>query len=217
MLNFEWSARDRLVGVNLFTNDRVVLLAAAEATLVKALSTAPNHALAHMALGFVQTQTNRAAQGVAECERALALDPNLAAAHAFIGFAKYALGRAEETEAHIHEALRISPRDILVYQWMMFAGFAKFLLNSDADAEAWLRRCLEANSNFPAAHFNLAAALAMLGSLGEAQAAAKAGLALNPSFTIRRLRVNAPSDNPIYLAGRERLYEGMRLAGVPER
>ena len=207
---------DIALGVNLFTNDRVVLLAAAEAALVKALSVAPNHALAHMALGFVQTQTNRAAQGIAECERALALDRNLAAAHAFIGFAKYALGRAEETEAHIHEALRISPRDILAYQWMMFAGFAKFLLNSDADAEAWLRRCLEANRNFPAAHFNLAAALAMLGSLGEARVAAKAGLALNPSFTIRRLRTNAPSDNPIYLAGRERLYEGMRLAGVPE-
>jgi TolB-like protein/class 3 adenylate cyclase len=207
---------DIALGVNLFTNDRVVLLAAAEVALVKALSIAPNHALAHMALGFLQTQTKRAAQGIAECERALALDRNLAAAHAFIGFAKYALGRAEETEAHIHEALRISPRDILAYQWMMFAGFAKFLLNSDADAEAWLRRCLEANRNFPAAHFNLAAALAMLGSLGEAQVAAKAGLALNPSFTIRRLRVNAPSDNPIYLAGRERLYEGMRLAGVPE-
>jgi len=207
---------DIALGVNLFTNNRVELLAAAEAALVKALSIAPNHALAHMALGFLQTQTNRAAQGVAECERALALDRNLAAAHAFIGFAKYALGRAEETEAHIHEALRISPRDILAYQWMMFAGFAKFLLNSDADAAAWLRRCLEANSNFPAAHFNLAAALAMLGSLGEAQAAAKAGLTLNPSFTIRRLRVNSPSDNPIYLAGRERLFEGMRLAGVPE-
>jgi TolB-like protein/class 3 adenylate cyclase len=207
---------DIALGVNLFTNDRVVLLAAAEVALVKALSIAPNHALAHMALGFLQTQTKRAAQGIAECERALALDRNLAAAHAFIGFAKYALGRAEETEAHIHEALRISPRDILAYQWMMFAGFAKFLLNFDADAEAWLRRCLEANRNFPAAHFNLAAALAMLGSLGEAQVAAKAGLALNPSFTIRRLRVNAPSDNPIYLAGRERLYEGMRLAGVPE-
>jgi len=25
-----------------------------------------------------------------------------------------------------------------------------------------------------------------------------------------------PSDNPTYLAGRERFYEGMRMAGIPE-
>jgi hypothetical protein len=29
--------------------------------------------------------------------------------------------------------------------------------------------------------------------------------------------VDALSDNPVYLAGRERSYQGMRLAGVPER
>ena len=44
----------------------------------------------------------------------------------------------------------------------------------------------------------------------------QAGLALDPTFTIRRFRANAPSDNPTYLAGRERFYEGMRMAGVPE-
>ena len=68
----------------------------------------------------------------------------------------------------------------------------------------------------PLAHFYLAAALARLGELDEARAAAQAGLALDPSFTIRRFRANASSDNPTYLAGRERLIEGMRLAGVPE-
>ena len=147
-----------------------------ETVLIKALSVAPNHALAHLVLGIVQILTNRAAQGIAECERALALDRNLATAHAFIGLAKYALGRADETEAHILEALRISPRDIFAYQWMMFAGFAKLLLNSDADALAWFRRGLEANRNIPNAHFLLAAALALLGELEQARAAAQADL-----------------------------------------
>ncbi|HVP98787.1 MAG TPA: hypothetical protein VMS87_05940, partial [Roseiarcus sp.] len=35
-------------------------------------------------------------------------------------------------------------------------------------------------------------------------------------FTIARCRSFAPSDNPVYLAGRERIYEGMRMAGAPE-
>jgi tetratricopeptide (TPR) repeat protein len=157
-----------------------------------------------------------APQGIAECERALALDRNLVVAHAFIGMAKYALGRAEETEAHIQEALRISPRDILAYQWTVFAGFAKMLLHSDADALAWLRRSIEANRNFPAAHFLLAATLALLGELVQARAAVQAGLALNPGNTIHTWRTNAMSDNPTYLARRERIFEGLRLAGVPE-
>jgi hypothetical protein len=52
--------------------------------------------------------------------------------------------------------------------------------------------------------------------MSEAQAAAKAGLRLNPTFTLRRFRAGAFSDNPTYLAQRERAYQGMRKAGVPE-
>jgi tetratricopeptide (TPR) repeat protein len=207
---------DTAVGINFLTKDRIARLAIAETALIKVLSIAPNHAVAHLVLGGVQMVTNRAAQGIPECERALALDRNLATAHAFIGYAKLALGRAEETEAHILEALRISPRDILAYQWMMIAGNAKLLLNSEADAAAWFRRCLEANRNFPLVHFLLAAALALLGEPDQARAAAEAGSALNPGFTIRTYRTYAMSDNPTYLAGRERIFEGLRLAGVPE-
>jgi tetratricopeptide (TPR) repeat protein len=167
-------------------------------------------------LGLVQSSTNRAVQGIAECERALALDHNLADAHAFIGLAKFFLGRSEETEAHIHEALRLSPRDNNAYRWSMFVGLAKLALGADVEAVAWLRRSIEANRNHPVPHFFLAAALALLGSLDEARAAAQAGLVLNPTFTLRRFRSSAKSNNPAYLAGRERVYEGMRMTGVPE-
>ena len=92
-----------------FTDDRAEHLTAAEVTVTKALSLAPNHPLAHLVLGLVQIFTNRAAQGIAECERALALDRNLASAHANIGAAKLYLGRGGETEAHIEQALRSLP------------------------------------------------------------------------------------------------------------
>ena len=52
--------------------------------------------------------------------------------------------------------------------------------------------------------------------MDEARSAAEAGLALDPSFTIRRFRDGAQSDNLINLAYRERVYQGMRLAGLPE-
>jgi hypothetical protein len=65
----------------------------------------------------------------------------------------------------------------------------------------------------------LAAALAQLGRLDEAHSAVKAGLALNPTLTISRLRAawTAQSDDPRYLAQLEPAFEDLRKAGVPEQ
>jgi tetratricopeptide (TPR) repeat protein len=144
------------------------------------------------------------------------LDRNLAVAHALIGFAKYVSGRGEETEAYVLEALRLSPRDSNANVWMVWVGNAKAQIGADEDAIAWLRRGIEANRNLPIGHFFLAAAFAVMDRQDDARNAAKAGLMLDPSFTIRRFRASAASDNPTYLARRERIYEGMRQAGVPE-
>ena len=207
---------DCIVGSNHMSDDRTAVLAKAAATLIKVLSLAPNHAYAHLVLGVVLKSTNRAGQGIAEFERALALDRNLADAHAQIGHAAHFLGRGAETEAHVNRALLLSPRDVFAYRWLFFVGVAKFELNEDTEAVGWLLRSIEANRNYSIAHFILAGALALLGSLDQARAAANAGLAIDPSFTIRRYQDGALSDNPTYLAARERMYKGMRTAGVPE-
>jgi tetratricopeptide (TPR) repeat protein len=206
------------LGAALLADDYSARFAAAEQILTKVLSLAPNHAVAHVILGIVQMFTKRAAQSIAECEQALALQPNFPGAHAIMGFAKYLLGRAEETEAHVNEALRFSPRDTDAYIWLSWVGLAEVQLNCDTEAVVWFRRGLDANRNLSAAHFHLAAALARLGELDQARAEVRAGLALDPNFTIRRNRglFDARSDNPTFLAGCERTIEGMRLAGVPE-
>ena len=204
------------LGATHTSDHRAARFAAAEALALKALSIAPEKARAHLCLGIVQIYTNRAAQGIAEFERALTIDRNLAAAHAWIGLAKTFLGRGEETEAHIQNALRLSPRDTAAYLWEAFAGIAKVFLGKDGEAVSQLRRAIEINRNFQPAHFYLAAALAGLGRLDEARLAANEGLSFDPTFTIRRYRADAPSDNPVFLAGRRRIYELMRNLGVPE-
>jgi TolB-like protein/class 3 adenylate cyclase/Tfp pilus assembly protein PilF len=196
--------------------ERRVRLASAETALTKALSMAPEHALAHYGMGFVLGYTNRAEEGIAECERALALDRNLAAAHATVGYIKSFAGRSEETEAHIQQAIRLSPQDPWVFAWLAGAGFAKNFLDRHEEAVDWLRRSIESNRNYPMSHFHLAAALAHLGRVKEARAAAGSGLALNPTFTIADYRADAFSDNATYLAQRERFIEGLRKAGISE-
>ena len=102
---------------------------------------------------------------------------------------------------------------------MAFAGDAKNHLGSSEEAVAWCRRSIEANRNYPNAHFMLAAALAQLGRLDEARTAVKAGLALDPKFTVSCARASwtAMSDDPTYLAQIHPYLEGMRKAGVPEQ
>jgi tetratricopeptide (TPR) repeat protein len=208
---------DAVAAITFLPDDRAARLAAAEVALTKALSLSPDNAVAHLCQGIVQIHTNRASQGIREFERALELDRNLANAHAQIGAAKILLGQAEDAEAHIQEALHLSPRDTLVYLWCMFAGWAKFYLGKEEEAVAWLRRSIETNRNFPMSHFFLAAALALVGRLPEARSEVRAGLTMDPTFTISRIRASASSDNPAAIAGRERVIDGLRKAGVPEQ
>ena len=198
------------------SEDRDERLRSAEVHINKALKLRPDSANAHCALGALRAFSNRAEQGVAECERALAIDGNLAAAHAHIGMAKLLLGRNEETEAHILEAFRISPRDERAGGWMVIAGTAKFHISRDEEALERLNRSIELNPNTPVPRFCLAAVLPYVDHVEDAREAARAGLELNPSFTIARVRSQTSSDHPVYLAGRERMYEGLRLAGRPE-
>jgi tetratricopeptide (TPR) repeat protein len=208
---------DQVEGV-FFVTDRAPSFAAAEGKLTKALSAAPDHARGHSQLGFLYIYTERAAEGIAKCEHALALDRNLAYAHAYIGIGKVFIGRAEETESHIAEALRLSPRDMMAYAWMAAAGTAKRHLGIWEEAVAWFRRSIEANRNFPESHFELAATLAQLGRLDAARSAVRAGLVLDPSFSVSRARAffTAESRDPKYLALTERLLESIRDAGLPE-
>jgi len=205
-----------LVGAIYSNDDRERHLAAAEAQLIKGISIAPRNYWAHMWLGFVLVLSNRAARGIGELERASALNRNLGAPHAWIGLAKITMGRPEEAATHINEALRLSPTDSFAFMWSHLLGLAKFHLGADEEAVALFRRSVDASRNYPLNHFYMASALAHLGRLDEARAEVAAGLALAPNYSIARFRKGAESDNPTFLAQRERILEGLRKAGVPE-
>jgi TolB-like protein len=210
-------ANIEIAGVaNFMVDDRGSRLAQAEATLIKVLSMAPHHAVAHLTLAALQLFTKRATLAIRECEQALELDRNLADAHAWLGFVKVFIGRGAESEAHIQQAFRLSPRDIKAFHWMHKLGVVKLILGEDTEAVEWLRRSLEANRNFPIAHFQFAAALALVGLVEEARAAALAGFALDPGFTVRRTKGLSLSSDPIFRAGSKRIREGMLMAGIPE-
>ncbi len=207
---------DVLVGAIYTTEHRAERLAEAEKLLIKGISIAPRNHWAHMWLGFVLIQTNRASRAIGELEQALSLNRNLGAAHAWMGQAKITMGRAEEAEAHVNEAFRLSPNDGVGFMWTHIRALAKLHLGADEEAAAHFRRSVDASRNYPLSHFYMGAALAHLGRSDEAQNEVKAGLALAPNYSIARFVSMAESDNPTYLKQRERILEGLQKAGVPE-
>ncbi len=202
--------------ISLSTDDKAARFAAAEEAATRALSLAPDHALAHLSLGMVLGFTNRAAQGIAEYERALTLDRNMAGAHSLIGQNKLFIGLAEESEAHVLEALRLSPRDPWAYIWLVTAGFAACLLGRNEEAASWFRRSIEANRNFALCHFIYGTVLANIGRMDEARSEVAAGLSLDPHFSITNFQSAIQSDNRVFLAQRAPIIDDMRRAGIPE-
>ena len=204
--------------VNMYvSDDREAQIRAAEAAAAKALAITPNIADVHVTRGTVLIAMRAPERALREFELAVSLDGNLALAHGYLGLMKFFLGRARETRSHISEAMRLSPRDPLLFHWHFLIGVADLYLGRMGRALENLRKSVEINPNWGLSQFVLAGALALNGLLAEAAEVCAAARRLSPNFTIAKFRAEAVSDNPVYLAQRERLHEGLRLAGVPER
>ena len=99
---------------------------------------------------------------------------------------------------------------------MIFVGLAKVQLGADAEAVTWFRRSVEANRKFP-----VRISISPPPWRGSVSSTKRGPRLVRGLRSIRvspyaATDVLCISDNPTYRAGRERLIEGMRLAGVPE-
>ena len=176
-----------IVAHGFLTDDRAARLAAAEAALIKALSLAPQHAAAHLLLGDVQMFTNRAAQGIAECERALALDRNLANAHAFIGRGQVSSRSRRGDRGPCPRGTPPLSSRYLRLRWMMFVGLAKMQLGADAEAVAWLRREHRGQPKFPRRAFLSCRCAGAARRAGRGAGRRASGTCARPDFTISPL------------------------------
>src|SRR5262249_42124704 len=114
--------------------------------------------------------------------------------------------------------IRLSPRDPFLFRGYSGIGWVKFLLGDDVRAIEMLRKAIGLSPNYSLANLCLAAAYGMRGGVDEANAALVNYLRTGPSArTICELQLLRPSKNPSYLAKCERLYEGLRKAGMLER
>jgi adenylate cyclase len=183
----------------------------------RALAIDPNSYWAHFAKAYVLMGQNRTQEAVVEGERSLALNPSFINAYYALCAANNILGRPDRALELADKAIRLSPRDPALRTLYHMKGWALFMKQQDDQAIEWLRRA-EGGDIFT--ELILAAALALTGQQADAHETLKRYLALNgtTSTTIVQLRKQQLSiaDNPTWVAYNERLFEGLRKAGMQE-
>jgi adenylate cyclase len=190
----------------------------AEELVSRALIVDPNSCHAHQANSRVLLAQRRTEEAMVEAERSLSLNPGFIPAYRNLCLAALYLGRAGEVIECADKAMRLSPLDPYQAFFHVFKAIGYFMLRRDGDAIGSLRRAVANVPEFPAAVSWLASVLALKGCEAEARDVLKRyfGLRGAKTRTIAQWKALEPSDNPVYLAARERWYNGLRKAGMPE-
>jgi TolB-like protein/Flp pilus assembly protein TadD len=198
------------------SNNRAEQIQVAEAAISKARILMPNDPRIRFGRAAILLAMHLPEQALREIDIAIDTAPDLSWLHASAGELKIFIGRAEETERHMKEAIRLSPCDPLLGVWYCTLGTADLHIGRLNEAVGLLQRSVDLHPACEITHFYLAAALAEIGRAAEAASACSHGLSLAPTFHLRKFRAEAQSVNPIFLAQRERICEGLRRAGLPE-
>ena len=119
----------------------------------------------------------------------------------------------------MEKAIRLSPRDPDLFIWYYVLCHAYTHLARDAQAIEWCLKSTATGKSFWGAWTDLASAYAWRGQKAEAAAAVAELLKVRPGFTVQKLAQDGSgySDNPTFRKEFERIVEGARKAGLPER
>jgi len=201
------------------SGDRAADIKRAEEMASRALSLDPDSYHAHHARARVLVAQKRSDEALIEAEHSLRLNPSFMPTYLDLCQANLMLGRGEKTIEHADKAIRLSPPDPYLYVFFAQQGLGHIMLHQDERAVMHLRQAVANNPAFPSPVAYLAAALALSGQAAEAAAVLKRYLSLSGTRTrtINDWRAMSYSDHPTYLTFRERIHEGLRLAGMQEK
>ena len=186
----------------------------------KALALDPNDTWAHSLKGWILLAHGRNEEAVAEFERALTLDASFADADVGLGFDYMRLGEFDKSIEYFDKAIRASPHDPWLARFHGGKAFANFGLKNYDQSIEWARRAIAINPNIANMHLNLAAALALTGHDAEAREALQRYLALpstGPLKTVAACKAYLESQHGLPREVGERMYDGLRKAGMPEK
>lgn len=182
----------------------------------RAISLAPDSAEAHGVKARLLYNRGQMPRALSSFERAIELNPNDPQWRAHSAATLIMLGKPEEALAAIEKASRLSPRDPQTPLWQMFHGVALLHLGRNGEAIDRLNHAVGGNPKSSFSRLFLASALGNAGRIDDARTQVEELQRLSPGFTLSQFRSREPSDEPTFLAQRQLVYEGLRLAGLRE-
>ncbi|MGY4283743.1 TolB-like protein/cytochrome c-type biogenesis protein CcmH/NrfG [Bradyrhizobium sp. LM2.7] len=196
--------------------DRNADIRRSEELVARALAVDSNSYHAHHAKARLLVAQKRADEALIEAERALRLNPGFIPSYLVLCQANLMLGLAKKAIEYARKVKRLSPPDPYLYVFHTQEGLAHLMLREDDLAVACLRQAVANNPEFPAASGYLVAALALTGKASEAREQLERYLSLPDARikTVAGWRRMAYSEDPAYRALRDRIYEGLREAGM---
>jgi adenylate cyclase len=201
------------------SHDRARDIAQAEDLTSRTLALDPNNARAFFNRSNLYVVAGRLTEASAAAERALALSPTLMEAYIVLDLTWLYSGQPEKTIDAADRAIRLSPRDPQLSNFLGHKGAAYFMLEDYSRAVDFLGQGIALNPSPTPTYFYLIAALALSGREEEARQTLTTYLS-QPAATIKTIamwKLQNNQKNPRYLAMRERCYDGLRKAGMPEQ
>ncbi|MEY9102154.1 adenylate cyclase [Sinorhizobium fredii] len=181
------------------------------------LRTAQKHktALAHQVAGLLSEADWQHAAALAELKEAITLEPGDSWSYALMAFVLTSAGRPVEAMPHIRTAIRLDPHSPSFFMYVL--GLTEFSLDNFEAAAAAAESSTRLNPEDDGSFLLLASASGQLGRRQQAEAAIARfnALRVGRGGTVATISTCPPLD----LARPEdsdRLYQGLRLAGVPE-
>ncbi len=181
----------------------------------KAVALDDKEAMAHLALGRVQTLRGEYDAAIAELRTAIDLNPSSALARHGLGLALMLTGQLDKAISELDAAIRLTPRDPYVWAFYAYRAWASVLLGDYEAAVEDARRAIR----HPAANFwphgFLASALALVGRREEAKIALDKLLELKPDFSPDGFMAVLSPLNPEALRPLLKTWiDGLRKAGL---
>jgi class 3 adenylate cyclase len=208
--------------INLYRLEgRGALLDEAEDMLIRATALSPDHFEVLKARSLLLRARGRFAEAIVATEAFIARHPGEPTAYKEIGLNKLYLGATQEAVEWFRRADTVAPRDPERWTWLQGLGRALMQLGHDAEAADALRAAMDSNPGHLRGKAWLTAAEALSGDEANARRHLAEYLAVEPEMTVERFageRSSVPLDvvNPVYRREIERIFDGLRRAGMPE-